>query len=107
MNFKQNGKINQVTNKTLVIGMDIAKRMHFACMVDERGLLLKKSFPVYQSRQGFEFFYNQILESMKEFDKIDVIIGIEPTGHYWLNLAYYLEDRGILSDVQSDACQAF
>lgn len=95
MNFKQNDKINQVTNKTLVIGMDIAKRTHYACMVDERGLLLKKSFPVYQSRQGFEFFYEQILESMKEFDKTDVIIGIEPTGHYWLNLAYYLEDHGI------------
>lgn len=95
MNFKQNDKINQVTNKTLVIGMDIAKRTHYACMVDERGLLLKKSFPVYQSRQGFEFFYSQILESMKAFDKTDVIIGIEPTGHYWLNLAYYLEDRGI------------
>lgn len=95
MNFKQNDKINQVTNKTLVIGMDIAKRTHYACMVDERGLLLKKSFPVYQSRQGFEFFHDQILESMKAFDKTDVIIGIEPTGHYWLNLAYYLEDRGI------------
>ncbi|MHA6260065.1 IS110 family RNA-guided transposase [Sporosarcina sp. CAU 1771] len=95
MNFKQNDKINQVTNKTLVIGMDIAKRTHYACIVDERGLLLKKSFPVYQSRQGFEFFYNQILESMKAFEKTDVIVGIEPTGHYWLNLAYYLEDRGI------------
>jgi len=57
MNFTQNAKINQVTDKTLVIGMDIAKRTHYACMVDERGLLLKKSFPVYQSRQGFEFFY--------------------------------------------------
>jgi len=95
MNFKQNDKINQVTNKTFVIGMDIAKRTHYACMVDERGLLLKKSFPVYQSRQGFQFFYKKILESMQEFGKTDVIIGIEPTGHYWLNLAYYLEDHGI------------
>lgn len=95
MNFTQNDKINQVTDKSLVIGMDIAKRTHYACMVDERGLLLKKSFPVYQSRQGFEFFYERILEAMKAFDKTDVIIGIEPTGHYWLNLAYYLDDRGI------------
>lgn len=95
MNFTQNAKINQVTDKTLVIGMDIAKRTHYACMVDERGLLLKKSFPVQQSRQGFEFFYNRILESLKEFDKTDVLIGIEPTGHYWLNLAYFLEEHGI------------
>ena len=95
MNFKQNDKINQVTDKTLVIGMDIAKHKHYASMVDERGLLLKKSFPVYQSRQGFEYFYNQILASMKEFGKTEVIVGIEPTGHYWLNLAYYLDDCGI------------
>ncbi|GEN85255.1 IS110 family transposase [Sporosarcina luteola] len=95
MNFTQNAKINQVTDKTLVIGMDIAKRTHYACMVDERGLLLKKSFPVHQSRQGFEYFYECILDAKKQFGKTDVIIGIEPTGHYWLNLAYFLDDRGI------------
>lgn len=95
MNFTQNAKINQVTDKTLVIGMDIAKRTHYACMVDERGLLLKKSFPVHQSRQGFEYFYECILDAKKQFDKTDVIIGIEPTGHYWLNLAYFFDNRGI------------
>lgn len=95
MNFTQNTKINQVTEKTLVIGMDIAKRTHYACMVDERGLLLKKSFPVSQSSEGFEMFYKRILDAMQEFNKTEVIIGIEPTGHYWLNLAYFLDDRGI------------
>lgn len=95
MNFTQNNKINQVTNQTLVIGMDIAKRTHYACMIDERGLLLKKSFPISQSSQGFEIFYQRILDAMKQFGKTDVIIGIEPTGHYWLNLAYFLDERGI------------
>ena len=42
MNFKQNQKINQVTEKTLVIGIDIAKRTHIACFVDERGRVLLK-----------------------------------------------------------------
>ena len=32
---------------------------------------------------------------MKESEKTEVIVGIEPTGHYWLNLAYFLEERGI------------
>lgn len=95
MNFKQNDKINQVSNHTLVVGMDIAKHTHYACMVDERGLLLKKSFPVPQSRHGFESFYEKILDAMKQFGKKEVIIGIEPTGHYWLNLAYFLDERGI------------
>lgn len=95
MDFKQNQKINQVTEKTLVVGIDIAKRTHFACFVDDRGRVLRKSFSVSQSGGGFELFYQHVLEAMKENEKTEVIVGIEPTGHYWLNLAYFLEDRGI------------
>lgn len=95
MNFKQNQKINQVTEETLVIGMDIAKHTHYACFVDERGRVLKKSFAVYQSHDGFQIFYQRILKAMKEFGKTEVLVGIEPTGDYWLNLAYYLDDLGI------------
>lgn len=95
MDFKQNQKINQVTEKTLVVGMDIAKRTHFACFVDDRGRMLQKSFSVSQSLHGFELFYQRILTAMKEYEKTEVIVGIEPTGHYWLNLAYFLEERGI------------
>lgn len=66
MNFTQNTKINQVTDQTLVIVMDIAKRTHYACFVDERGRILKKAFPVSQSREGFEAFYQRILKAMQE-----------------------------------------
>jgi transposase len=95
MDFKQNHKINQVTEKTLVVGIDIAKRTHYACFVDDRGRVLQKSFSVSQSRDGFEVFYQRILMAMKEQEKTEVLVGIEPTGHYWLNLAYFLVDRGI------------
>ncbi|WP_077211803.1 IS110 family transposase, partial [Bacillus dakarensis] len=95
MDFKQNQKINQVTERTLVVGIDIAKRKHFACFVDDRGRVLQKSFSVLQSSDGFQSFYQRILAAMKEYEKTEVIVGIEPTGHYWLNLAYFLEDRGI------------
>ncbi|WP_342463177.1 IS110 family transposase [Ureibacillus sp. FSL K6-8385] len=95
MNYTQNRKIEQVTDQTLVIGMDIAKQKHYASMVDARGRVLKKPFPVIQSRSGFEQFYASIQEAMKEFGKTEVIVGIEPTGHYWLNLAYFLEEKGI------------
>ena len=46
MNSISNKKINQVTDQTLVVGMDIAKKKHYACFVDERGRVLKKSFPI-------------------------------------------------------------
>ena len=31
-----------------------------------------------------------------KYRKSDVIVGIEPTGHYWFDLGAYLEDEGIL-----------
>lgn len=95
MDFKQNQKINQVTEKTLVVGIDIAKRTHYACFVDDRGRVLQKSFSVSQSHSGFEYFYQRILTALNESEKTEDIVGIEPTGHYWLNLAYFLEERGI------------
>lgn len=95
MDFKQNQKINQVTEKTLVVGIDIAKRTHYACFVDERGRVLQKSFSISQSHEGFEYFYQRILQTLNEHGKTEVLVGIEPTGHYWLNLAYFLEERGI------------
>lgn len=85
-----NNKINQVTENTLVIGIDIAKRKHYACAVDERGRVLRKSFPVLQTSEGFTEFYQHILTLQATHSKSDVLIGFEPTGHYWMNLAAYL-----------------
>ncbi|MER2172686.1 MAG: transposase, partial [Psychrobacillus psychrodurans] len=90
MNSKWNEKLNQVTENTLIVGMDIAKRTHYACFVDERGRVLEKSFAVHQSKEGFEVLYENVLHAMKVYEKTDVIVGIEPTGHYWMNLAYFL-----------------
>ncbi len=95
MNSKLNEKINQVTDTTLVVGMDIAKLKHFATFVDDRGRQLVKAFPVFQSKDGFDYLYERLTDAMKEFGKTDVVIGIEPTGHYWLNLFHFLKDHGI------------
>ncbi|MDF1999158.1 IS110 family transposase, partial [Peribacillus frigoritolerans] len=95
MQFKWNEKINQVTENTLVVGMDIAKRVHYACFVDERGRVIEKAFAVHQSKEGFEHLYEKIRQIMKEAKKTEVIVGIEPTGHYWMNLANFLDYYGI------------
>lgn len=91
MNSNTNDKINQVSENTLVIGIDIAKHKHFACAVDDRGRVLQKSFPIVQSRAGFEGFYERLL-ALKEQD---ILVGFEPTGHYWMNLAAFLTHYGI------------
>ncbi|MGE7920353.1 hypothetical protein ACQKM9_15650 [Viridibacillus sp. NPDC093762] len=40
MNSKTNQKINQVTEITLIVGIDLAKHKHYACSIDERGRVL-------------------------------------------------------------------
>jgi transposase len=95
MHSKINYKINQVTDNTLVVGIDIAKRVHYACFVDERGRVVEKAFAVHQSIEGFESLYEKIRLTMKETQKTEVLVGIEPTGHYWMNLAYFLDQYGI------------
>lgn len=95
MHDNRNERINQISEDTLVIGVDIAKCVHYACAVDERGREVKKSFSFRQSRQGFETFYATILKVMESHQKKNVVVGFEPTGHYWMNLSSYLTDRGI------------
>lgn len=95
MNFNTNEKINQVSENTLVIGIDIAKHKHFACAIDDRGRVLQKSFPIVQSHVGFEAFYERLLALKATHEKQEILIGFEPTGHYWMNLAAFLNSYGI------------
>lgn len=95
MKNNRNERINQVGEDTLVIGIDIAKEHHYACAVDLRGRELAKVWRIHQSRQGFIHLENSIHELMKQHHKKNVLIGFEATGHYWMNLASFLEVIGI------------
>ena len=95
MNFNTNEKINQVSENTLVVGIDIAKHKHFACAIDDRGRMLEKSFPILQTRDGFEGFYKRLLTLKNTHNKKEILVGFEPTGHYWMNLAHFLNSYGI------------
>lgn len=63
---------------------------------DWRGIELGKVFKFSNSREGFDSFKNWMQWLQDKNNKSDVIVGIEPTGHYWFDLGAYLEDEGIL-----------
>ena len=96
MNYKQNEKINQVKESTLVVGIDIGSTKQYARAFDWRGIELGKVFTFSNSREGFEAFKAWMQHLQDKYRKSDVIVGIEPTGHYWFDLGAYLEDEGIL-----------
>ena len=96
MNCKQNQKINQVKESTLVVGIDIGSTTQYARAFDWRGIELGKVFKFSNSREGFDNFKNWMQWIQDKNKKTDVIVGIEPTGHYWFDLGAYLEDESIL-----------
>jgi transposase len=95
MIITQNDKIRQITEKTMIVGVDIASETHYARMFDWRGIELGKVFSFENSAEGFESFSRRIAEMSAKEGKNNVIIGAEPTGHYWFALAAYLEKNGV------------
>jgi transposase len=87
-------RLEEITATTLIVGVDIAKTIHWARFVDYRGLEVGKAVSFRSDRKGFESIVTRIDEIRKNkvlrqpFD--NVIIGMEPTGHYWKNFANYL-----------------
>ncbi|UOE92287.1 IS110 family transposase [Alkalihalobacillus sp. LMS39] len=95
MNYKQNQKILQLTEKTLIIGVDIAKYKHVARAQDFRGVQFGKALTFENNELGFASFLNWIEILKEKHEKTEVYVGMEPTGHYWLPLAYSLRDKAI------------
>jgi transposase len=95
MNSTQNQKITQITSATLIVGVDIAKFNHVARAQDFRGVEYGKSIAFENSLEGFERFISWFRKIMLEHECKDVLVGMEPTGHYWLNLVHYLKEHHI------------
>lgn len=96
MNSTQNKKIRQVTEKTMVVGIDVGSEKHYFRAFDWRGIeLTKKPFPFSNSMEGFNSFSNEIYSLMERFHLSETLVGIEPTGHYWFNLGQYMSGKSI------------
>ena len=90
----QNAKIEAITEKTLVLGIDVGSEMHYARAFDYRGIeYSKKPFKFSNTEAGFATFKEWILDLKERHEKDKVVPGMEPTGHYWFNLGKFLQDN--------------
>ena len=77
-----NEKLEAITFKTLIVGVDIAKHNQWARFVDCRGIEHDKALKFENNRNGFNAILTRIYEICKKEDFNKVIVGMEPTGHY-------------------------
>jgi transposase len=95
MKQKQNQRITRITEATLVVGADIAKKIHVARAVDYRGIELGKDLAFHNDQNGLTELASWMKELGEVHGKTDIVFGIEPTGHYWFPLAAFLGEQGI------------
>lgn len=93
--MRVNEKLMRIKEDTVVVGIDIAKHKHYAKFIDYRGNLLYKTISFENNKCGFDKMIDTINIVKEKSGKDDVIIGCEPTGHYWFNLRDYLKSKNI------------
>ncbi|WP_223829648.1 transposase [Paenibacillus arenilitoris] len=99
MNSTQNERINQITSSTLIVGVDIAKFKHVARVQDYRGVEFGRPITFENNREGFAMFVSWFRKIATEQGFQDTVVGMEPTGHFWLNLAHFLREQRVTCTV--------
>ncbi|AXN41016.1 IS110 family RNA-guided transposase [Peribacillus butanolivorans] len=95
MQDKQNQLIERISDRHLVVGVDIAQQFHVARAVNYRGIVVGDPLTFENNEEGFNRFLEWI-NKLKAKNSLDItIVGMEPTGHYWINLSKWLSNEKI------------
>jgi len=87
-------KRQQVPGGYLVVGVDPHKKRHAAVAITQ-DFTTQAKFKFDNTREGLEMMLERARVEMLKSGCRGVIFAIETGGHYWRNIAYYLDERGI------------
>lgn len=94
--FSKNEKLSFISDDTLIVGCDIGSENHFIRAIDIRGReLSSKAFSFSNNGEGFGTAKRWMLELAARNDKKQIVLGLEPTGHYWFCLTAWMVENGI------------
>ena len=91
---RQMEKRQMIGDHTLVVGMDIGSEFNAACFMDKEGNVFGRYPTIYNSRKGFDYFQTMLVKTKRKHKFTDVLIGMEPTGHYWRKIAFFAKEKG-------------
>ena len=94
--FDKNAKLSFISDDMLILGCDVGSETHYLRAIDTRGRELSKSaFSFSNDLEGFLSAKKWALELAAKHDKSQIVLGLEPTGHYWFCLATWMVSNGI------------
>ena len=71
------------------VGIDISKYKHDFCIISNTGEVIVENSSFENNKKGFQ----SLLEQLKPYDKSQIHIAFEATGHYSMNLELFLIDK--------------
>jgi transposase len=90
---KQNQLIEKITTHHLVVGIDIAQQTHVARAVNFRGIAIGSPLSFSNDEEGFHHLLRWMQSLQATHGLTEAIVGMEPTGHYWLNVSRWLSKQ--------------
>jgi len=87
-------KRKQVPEGYLIIGIDPHKKRHAAVAITQ-DFTTRDKFKFDNTREGLETLLRRAKTEMVKSGCRGVMFAIETGGHYWRNVAYFLEEQGI------------
>ena len=94
--FDKNAKLTFISDDMLILGCDIGSETHYVRAIDTRGRELSKdAFPFSNNAEGFKSAKAWAVKIAAEHNKKQIVLGLEPTGHYWFCLAAWMITNGI------------
>ena len=94
--FDKNKKLSFISDDMLILGCDVGSETHYVRAIDTRGRELSKSaYSFNNNQEGFKSAKEWAVRIAAEHDKSQIVLGLEPTGHYWFCLATWMITNGI------------
>ena len=94
--FDKNEKLSFISDDMLILGCDVGSETHYLRAIDTRGRELSKSaFPISNDSEGFQSAKEWAVRIAADHDKKQIVLGLEPTGHYGFCLATWMISNGI------------
>lgn len=94
--FDKNAKLSFISDDMLILGCDVGSETHYLRAIDTRGRELSKSAYSFRNNyEGFQSAKEWAVELAAKNEKKQIVLGLEPTGHYWFCLATWMIANGI------------
>ena len=94
--FDKNAKLSFISDDMLILGCDVGSETHYLRAIDTRGRELSKSAYSFRNNcEGFQSAKEWAVELTAKNEKKQIVLGLEPTGHYWFCLATWMIANGI------------